>query len=358
MSRTDSLRLAALLLLVHVFSAFAQSGKVVFGDAPKEAPAAAAEEARAYPGPLRYASTAPDLGGPNANFSSREAPPGGRRGKNLLNWLGLGTGPETDPYLAAANEQCLVGDLSECFKSRALSSLDEFFLTSSTSFPLTENARIRRYKAPGADEEARHGRSFEFSAQPRAADSEWDRFVKFLLRRVEVFIKSAGLELEFPSQVTAGGRYTPRFIEDIATEIDLIEDKNDPALSRTKLKKLFIPLLVILKLFKLKLLLFLPLILGLASFKKVLGFLALVIPGVIGFFKLCKPELSHNYGSFGHSSFYQPPPQSYNNPYSTYYASRDHAPSSPSVAFREPPKTNDYDAHNLAYQGYSEYHQK
>jgi hypothetical protein len=219
MVRACALRLCAALLLLHVLSTAAQ--KVVFGDPPSEA----SEEARAYPGPLRYAATAPDLG-PNANLS-REAP--ARRGKNLLSWLGLGTGPEVDPYLAAANEQCLVGDLSECFKSRALSSLDEFFLTSSVSFPLTENARIRRFKA-GAEEEARSGRGFEFSAQPRTSDSEWDRFVKFLLRRVEVFVKSAGLELEFPSQVTAGGRYSPRFIEDIATEIDLIEDKNDPAL--------------------------------------------------------------------------------------------------------------------------------
>ena len=47
-----------------------------------------------------------------------------------------------------------------------------------------------------------------------------------------------------------------------------------------KLKKLIIPMLLILKLFKLKLLLFLPLILGLASFKKFLGFMALIIPGM------------------------------------------------------------------------------
>jgi len=87
--------------------------------------------------------------------------------------------------------------------------------------------------------------------------------------------------------------------------------------ARTKLKKLFVPLLIILKLFKLKLLLFLPLILGLASFKKVLGFLALVIPGLIGFFKLCKPDLHHNYGSYGHSSFYHQPPHHHKHQYST-----------------------------------------
>lgn len=56
----------------------------------------------------------------------------------------------------------------------------------------------------------------------------------------------------------------------------------NPVTARKKLKKLFIPMLIILKLFKLKLLLFLPLILGLASFKKVLGFMAIVVPGLIG----------------------------------------------------------------------------
>lgn len=83
--------------------------------------------------------------------------------------------------------------------------------------------------------------------------------------------------------------------------------------ARFRLKKLLIPLLVVLKLFKLKLLLFLPLILGLASFKKVLGFFALVVPGLIGFFRFCgKSDLSGGYGSFGHSNFYkQPPPHRY-----------------------------------------------
>lgn len=56
-------------------------------------------------------------------------------------------------------------------------------------------------------------------------------------------------------------------------------------------------MLLVLKLFKLKLLLFLPLIFGLASFKKFLGFLAIAIPGLIGFFKLYKPLMQ---------SYYQP----------------------------------------------------
>lgn len=48
-------------------------------------------------------------------------------GRDLLDWIGLGTGPDTDPYLAKTNAACLDGDLAECFKSRALASLDEFF---------------------------------------------------------------------------------------------------------------------------------------------------------------------------------------------------------------------------------------
>lgn len=60
-------------------------------------------------------------------------------------------------------------------------------------------------------------------------------------------------------------------------------------IEKNKLKKLFIPLLIILKLFKLKLLLFLPLILGLASFKKLLGFMAIIIPGIFFFLISNKP---------------------------------------------------------------------
>lgn len=48
-------------------------------------------------------------------------------GRNLLDWIGLGTGGNNDPYLSRANAACLNGDLAECFKSRALNTFDEFF---------------------------------------------------------------------------------------------------------------------------------------------------------------------------------------------------------------------------------------
>lgn len=120
-------------------------------------------------------------------------------------------------------------------------------------------------------------------------------------------MKSAVIELDIPNELTEGGRYSPRFIgDDIADEIDVIEDKKAPLFRKNKLKKLFIPMLIILKLFKLKLLLFLPLILGLASFKKLLGFAAIVVPGLIGYFKLCRPQQQQHqaYGQYGGSNYY------------------------------------------------------
>lgn len=48
-------------------------------------------------------------------------------GRDLLDWIGLGIGPEKDPYVAKTNSDCINGDLAECFKSRALTSFEEFF---------------------------------------------------------------------------------------------------------------------------------------------------------------------------------------------------------------------------------------
>lgn len=116
-------------------------------------------------------------------------------------------------------------------------------------------------------------------------------------------------------------------------------------------------MLIILKLFKLKLLLFLPLILGLASFKKVLAFLAIIVPGLIGFFKLCKPQLQ---SSFGQQNYYNTPHYSpagigyqphhykehaYPSEYSSYYDDNR------GLTFGHEPEH----AQNIAYSGYSSY---
>ncbi|KAF4528611.1 hypothetical protein B566_EDAN009215 [Ephemera danica] len=319
---------------------------------------------------------ADNAGGPTDSAASSSPvdgrsfePQDGRKGKNLLDLIGFGTGPETDPYLASANAACLTGDLAECFKSRALASMDDFFQQESYQFG--EHARVVRLRRWREEEQARSRgeRAYEFSSAPRAGESEWDQFSKFILRKAEAFIKSTAFEVNVPHELLGQeeGRYAPRFIDEIASEIDIIEDKTESSFSRTRLKKLFIPLLIILKLFKLKLLLFLPFILGLASFKKLLGLMALVIPGLIGFYKLCKPDLHGGYGNYGHSNYYGQPPIAHQySPYSGYggnsYYSRDNqalaaAASSPAasspVAFRDPDDRRD--AQQLAYQGYSQY---
>lgn len=48
-------------------------------------------------------------------------------GKHLLDWIGLGTGPNQDPYVARTNAGCLNGDFAECFKSQALNAFGDFF---------------------------------------------------------------------------------------------------------------------------------------------------------------------------------------------------------------------------------------
>lgn len=131
-------------------------------------------------------------------------------------------------------------------------------------------------------------------------------------------------------------------------------------------------MLIILKLFKIKLLLFLPLILGLASFKKLLGFLAIVIPGLIGFFKLCKPDL---HSTLGHSNFYGGSGTSvpHYSPAGVGYHPQHHFKEQPSFAS---PSNSDFQNHyfgnagynsggltfkddtqNSPYSGYSEYRQ-
>ncbi|XP_065350544.1 uncharacterized protein Osi2 [Cloeon dipterum] len=288
-----------------------------------------------------------------------------REGKSLLgDLIGLGTGPDLDPYMASANGQCLNGDLAECFKSRALASMDEFFQQERYQFG--DHAKVVRM--PGWKQ--RVGKQYEFSSTPRSEESEWDQFTKFMMRKAEDFIRSTAFEVNVPQELLGQeqGRFAPRFVDEIATEIDLIEDKTENSFSRTKLKKLFIPLLIILKLFKLKLLLFLPFILGLASFKKILGLLALVVPGLIGFYKLCKPNLHSPYNNFGHSSYYNQPQSS--GPHYPYYGSgggsgpfygRDtnnlqvaaSAVNAAPVAFRDP--DDHRDSHQFAYSGYPQY---
>lgn len=60
------------------------------------------------------------------NFSEPQIE-GRQSARHLLDFIGLGTGNNIDPYLRKTNENCLKGELSECFKSQALNSVDEIF---------------------------------------------------------------------------------------------------------------------------------------------------------------------------------------------------------------------------------------
>lgn len=52
-------------------------------------------------------------------------------------------------------------------------------------------------------------------------------------------------------------------------------------------------MLLVLKIFKLKLLLFLPFILGIAGLKKLLGLAAIILPGLFAYLKFCRPPSSN-----------------------------------------------------------------
>lgn len=287
-----------------------------------------------------------------------------RNGKHLLDFVGLGTGQSIDPFLRKTNQQCLNGELSECFKSQALNTFGDFF--NRDAYVLSPHVRVVRL--PETQLRSLDYEPYEYSYEGRqiSENSEWNELVQFGLRKAERFLKSNAIELQIPDDITEGGRYSPRFIDEISDELDVIEDKKAPLFTKHRIKKMFIPMLIILKLFKLKLLLFLPFILGLTGLKKILGLGALIIPGIIGYFKLCRPTSgfeNHLYSEgnipqyssqgLGAASYnplyskhpsnpYRPEP-SFASPYNNYYrdSSDINTPTS-GVRFGD-------DAQNLAY---------
>ncbi|CAH0721063.1 unnamed protein product, partial [Brenthis ino] len=280
------------------------------------------------------------------------------QGRGFLDWIGLGE--DEDPYIQKATQQCINGDLADCFKAQALRSFDDFF--DKPSYQLSDNAILRKVESQAR---ALAREPPQLSSQPRSEDSDWDSLVKYGMRKIERFLRSTALEFELDDDVTSNGVIAPRFLDEIADEVDIIEDKKAPPFRRHNLKKLIIPMLLILKLFKLKLLLFLPLILGLASFKKFLGFMALIVPGVIGYFKFCKPNLSSPFSSNHYSGPQYSPagiglspyreghgPAQYGH-YENYAGNHYNKYGSNGVAFRE----HDVSPQDLAYQGW-EYRSK
>lgn len=173
----------------------------------------------------------------NVTFEGRDAG-GNRNGKNLFSWLGSFADEDADPYLVSANGACLQGDMTECFKARSLSGLGDFFTRE--SYRLNENVRVVRLRGDDGDDGARSSRAFEFSTEQRPDDSEWDKLVKFASRKVERFLRSSAVEVHVPDELTEGGRYSPRFIDEISTELDTLEDKKASVISEYRLEEKFI----------------------------------------------------------------------------------------------------------------------
>ncbi|KAL2746233.1 uncharacterized protein V1477_004603 [Vespula maculifrons] len=269
---------------------------------------------------------------------------GTRQSKNLFDWIGIGIGRNVDPYLAKINKACLNGELAECFKSEALTSFSEFF--DQTAYALNENVKVVQMSRQVVADVNRQ--PYEYSTEPRSDESEWDQLVKFASRKMERFVKTMAIELEVPtSEIGENEVYSPRFIDEIADEIDTLEDKKDSLFSRHRFRKLLIPMLIVLKLFKLKLLLFLPLIFGLVSFKKFLTFLAIVVPGVIGFLKLYKPQNYqppfYSQNGIGYPYYKESSGQPY--PYVNHNTEYDGSYHGDAVSYGQ----------DLAYRGYREY---
>ncbi|XP_043685824.1 uncharacterized protein LOC122637633 isoform X1 [Vespula pensylvanica] len=269
---------------------------------------------------------------------------GTRQSKNLFDWIGIGIERNVDPYLAKIKKACLNGELAECFKSEALTSFSEFF--DQTAYALNENVKVVQMSRQVVADVNRQ--PYEYSTEPRSDESEWDQLVKFASRKMEKFVKTMAIELEVPtSEIGENEVYSPRFIDEIADEIDTLEDKKDSLFSRHRFRKLLIPMLIVLKLFKLKLLLFLPLIFGLVSFKKFLTFLAIVVPGVIGFLKLYKPQNYqppfYSQNGIGYPYYKEPSGQPY--PYVNHNTEYDGNYHGDTVSYGQ----------DLAYRGYREY---
>lgn len=68
----------------------------------------------------------------------------------------------------------------------------------------------------------------EVYVQHRSDESEWDQMLNFMKRKMERFVKTMTFELSIPtSEIGHNGAYEPRFLDEIADEINTLEDKKD-----------------------------------------------------------------------------------------------------------------------------------
>lgn len=98
-------------------------------------------------------------------------------------------------------------------------------------YSLTPHVRVLR--VPETQVRSLDYEPYEFSNEARqiSESPDWSELIQFALRKAERFMKSNVIELEIPSELTEGGRYSPRFIDEISDELDVIEDKHAPLFS-------------------------------------------------------------------------------------------------------------------------------
>lgn len=65
-------------------------------------------------------------------------------------------------------------------------------------------------------------------------------FFSRLARAGDDFIRSAGVEIELTPELTENGRFQPRFVDEIYTELDTLELKNAKPHSKRSLLKLIL----------------------------------------------------------------------------------------------------------------------
>lgn len=69
--------------------------------------------------------------------------------------------------------------------------------------------------------------------------------MKFALRKAEKFVKTVAIELHIPSEETGENEvYSPRFLDEIADEIDTLENKKDSLFCESISTKNCIPFLL------------------------------------------------------------------------------------------------------------------
>jgi len=62
----------------------------------------------------------------------------------------------------------------------------------------------------------------------RSDETEWDQTINFMKRKMERFVKTMSFELTIPDmEIGLNDAYKPRFLNEIADELDVLENKKD-----------------------------------------------------------------------------------------------------------------------------------